>query len=88
MNGKQQKPHSVFCFGFRPTVSVYSVSVSAKNFHFGASLGATQSVAIRQDVPVWPGDVWLQGDLVLENPPVVKKTFIGSNTNQGKDISK
>ena len=38
MNEKQQKPHSVFGFGFRPTVSVYSVSVSAKNFHFGASL--------------------------------------------------
>ena len=36
MNEKQQKPHSVFGFGFRPTVSVYSVS--AKNFHFGASL--------------------------------------------------
>ena len=38
MNEKQQKPNSVFGFGFRPTVSVYSVSVSAKNFHFAASL--------------------------------------------------
>jgi hypothetical protein len=41
MNEKQQKPHSVFGFGFRPTVSVYSVSVMAKNFHFGASLELT-----------------------------------------------
>ena len=39
MNEKQQKPHSVFAFGFRPTVSIYSVS--AKNFHFGASLDRT-----------------------------------------------
>ena len=32
----KKKTHSVFGFGLRPTVSVYSVS--AKNFHFGASL--------------------------------------------------
>ena len=43
MNEKRQKPHSVFGFGFRPTVSVYSVLVLAKNFLFGASLSIYSS---------------------------------------------
>jgi hypothetical protein len=43
MNEKQQKPHSVFGFGFGPTVSVYSVL--AQNFHFGASLILNERIA-------------------------------------------